>query len=391
MSLPHILFTWRDLADVAVATVLIWGAITWLRRTNALAGFVGLSILAAVYLGATQLQLRLTAWIFQGFAAVLLVLIVVVFQDDLRRLLEQIGAWGLRRRVKAPDGDEDVLVRTVARLASERVGGIFVLPGHEPLDRHFNGGITADAEISEPLLLSLFDTSSPGHDGAIVITANRVAQFAVHLPLSADRDQLAEVGTRHAAALGLAERCDAIVIVVSEERGTVSVAHDGVLRVLSSPQELTAILREFRDELAPDAPLNRGSGRSFARQWRVLSLSAMVAFALWFLLGPATTTIEVEQSARVVVDNLPEGYALETVTPPEVSVTLSGPRSRFMFTSPKQIELHLDAFLVTLGRRTFQLGLDQVQAPPGTEVLAIDPATVRLSVRGTDSGEETPQ
>ena len=118
-----------------------------------------------------------------------------------------------------------------------------MLPQREPIESHVEGGIALDGRLSEPLLLSLFDPSSPGHDGAVILRGAQIERFAVHLPLSVNRAALGPGGTRHAAALGLSERCDAICIVVSEERGTVSVARDGLLRVLARPQDLALELR----------------------------------------------------------------------------------------------------------------------------------------------------
>jgi DNA integrity scanning protein DisA with diadenylate cyclase activity len=102
--------------------------------------------------------------------------------------------------------------------------------------------------VSEPLLLSLFDPGSPGHDGTVLLRGSAVERFAVHLPLSADHAALGPGGTRHAAALGLAERCDAICLVVSEERGTVSVARDGQIRTLARPEDLLLELRDTAPE-----------------------------------------------------------------------------------------------------------------------------------------------
>lgn len=375
-------FGWRDLVDVAVVTLLFWGTIVWLRRTRAVLAFLGLAILAGVNLAARQLQLNLTAWIFQGFAAGLLVLVVVVFQDDLRRLLEQIGGWGLRRRAAPPlSGSHDMLVRAAARLAQTRTGALLVLPGTEPLERHLDGGVALEGQLSEPLLLSLFDPHSPGHDGAVLVAGDRLAKFALHLPLSSDHGQLGEAGTRHAAALGLAECSDALVVVVSEERGTVSVAHEGRLRRLGSPQELTGVLREFSDRTVPAPSPRRGLLRLAARQWSTLLLSLGLATGMWFLLGPGSTPVEVTRSARVLVENLPPGYELESVTPEEVAVTLAGPRPRLYLLGPDAVRVRLDALIAQLGRRTFQIAEHQVERPPETTVVGVSPPAVRLSLR----------
>jgi uncharacterized protein (TIGR00159 family) len=384
--------SWRDVVDILVASALFWGAILWLRRTRALPAFLGLAILGAVYLGARQLGLQLTARIFQGFSAVLLVLVVVVFQEDLRRMLERIGSWGLRRRAP-PRGTSAAaaLVRSITRLIQTRTGALLVLPGREPLDRHLDGGLLLGGKLTEPLLLSLFDPSSPGHDGAVLVEGDKVARFALRLPLSSDQNQLKEMGTRHAAALGLSERCDALVIAVSEERGEVSVARAGVLTRLAGARELTAVLTAFQDEVTPDPGQQRSPWQLLVRQWRPALLAVSLSLLLWGLLGPGSTVVEVERSATVVLSNLPAEFTLESITPEQVAVVLRGTQRRVMLAPVEPLQVRVDAVLAQLGRRTFQLDPDQVDTPRGTEVVSVRPTSVKLSLRtGSAGGPKNP-
>ena len=262
-----------DVVDIGVVAALAWVGLRLVRRTRARPALLGLATLGAIYLAARQLGLGLTAAIFQAFFAVLVLVLVVVFQDDLRRIFEQVGAWVSRRRGEEPSGGPgDALVRTVEQLAATRTGALIVVPGREPIDRHVEGGVELDGRISEPLLLSLFDASSPGHDGAVVLENDRVASFAVHLPLSTDREQLTEVGTRHAAALGLSERTDALCIIVSEERGTISIAVGGRLRPIERPRALAIELRKHLRPRRSRSPHAAGSSRASAtRCWRSAS------------------------------------------------------------------------------------------------------------------------
>jgi uncharacterized protein (TIGR00159 family) len=387
---PNLLAYWRELTDIIVATLLIWGSLLWLKRSRAFFAFLGLAILSAVYLVARRLHLDLTAWIFQGFSAVVLILIVVVFQEDLRRLLERIGAWGAGHRVRGPASDTaNVLVHAVARLAETRAGAILVLPGNEPLDRHLEGGIPLGGRVSEPLLLSLFDHHSPGHDGAVVLEGAEVSRFGVHLPLSTDSAQLGDKGTRHAAALGLAERTDALCVIVSEERGTVSVARDGVLTVLGSPKELGAVLAEFTAAMALGTEPATARWRSAVRHWPYLLLSFGLSVTLWFVLILGSTVVESSLDIPVTVENLPAGYQVESVEPAEVTVSLSGPRRALYFRAPGQMSVKIDALLAQLGRRTFQVSPDDVQHPPNVAVLSVFPNTVRISLRRPENGQAT--
>lgn len=372
---------WTDLVDIALVSLFVWAAIVWLRRSRSRAALAGLAILGAIYAVARQLKLELTAFILQGFFAVLVLILVVVFQEELRRIFEQIGVLGLRRRRPAPPPDAvDTLVRTAARLAQTRTGALIVLPGREPLDRHTEGGIALDGALSEPLLLSLFDSHSPGHDGAVIVHGSEVTRFAVHLPLSSDQAKLGPGGTRHAAALGLAEGTDALCVVVSEERGTVSVAQDGELRVLGAAAELGPVLRHFVERVTP-VPVGEVRRRWLAVRGPEALLAVALAAVGWLLAASGSDVAETVRAASVVVENLPAGYVLERVEPQELAVTLAGPRRNVYFGDSGPLQATIDAHLVQLGRRTFRVTPELIEPPAGLTVLAVEPPQVRLSVR----------
>jgi uncharacterized protein (TIGR00159 family) len=378
---------WRDVGDILLVALMLFGVILWLRRTRARRALLGLIAVVPVYLVAAGLEFQVTLRMVQGFLAVLVIVLVVVFQDDLRRFFERIGTWGLGERPALPSFDAvDALARTAGRLAETRSGALIVIPGGDPLDRHLEGGVGLQAQLSEPLLLSLFDTGSPGHDGAIVVSGDRVESFAVHLPLSTDHVAVGAGGTRHAAALGLAERCDALCIVVSEERGTISVARDGRLRVLQGAQELAGELRGFiaRSTRGSEAPSLRW--KTVTRSWREAGLALGLGLALWFVFVPGSQSAVIVRSALVAVENLPMDYELVGIEPAEVQVSLSGPRRLFL--GGGRLRVRLDAWYVQLGRRTFQVTPAEVEHPPGFAVRGIAPETVRLTVRQIEKSQK---
>jgi len=371
-----------DVVDVALVAVMLWAALSWLRRARARLALAGIAIPAAAFLVARELELQMTVWILQGFFAVLVVVLAVVFQEDLRRLFEQIAVWGLRRKpVVAPADAVDALVGAVRQLVARGVGALFVIPGREPLDRHVAGGIALGGLLSEPLLLSLFDPHSPGHDGAVAIEGDRVTRFALHLPLSSDLQQLGSGGTRHAAALGLAERSDALCIVVSEERGTVSIARDGRLRTLAGPELLAREIRRFSAERGPNPVERRSRVREVLKRWPEALLATVASAGLWLLLVPGSTVGEFSRSVPVVIENLPPGYAIESVEPTEVEVVFEG-RRRDVYLARQQAKLSLrvDALLVQLGRRSFDIGPADVQHPDGLTAISVTPTRIKLNV-----------
>jgi uncharacterized protein (TIGR00159 family) len=374
-----------NLIDLAVVATLLWLAIIWLQTSRARLALMGVAALAGLYALAQEFTLELTTLLLQGFFALFALVLVVVFQDDLRRLFEGIALWGLRRDKPRPAPDSmRLLVRTSYLLAQHKIGALIVLPGREPLERHLEGGVYLDGRFSEELLESIFDPSSAGHDGALVLRANKVVRFGVHLPLSTQWDQLGQRGTRHAAALGLAERSDAFCIAVSEERGVVSVAHRGQLRETSGPEELSAELEAFarstgRRKKGRPGGLPRLLLRVAAR-WREAALALLLTLALWYVAVPGAALQRVTYPVDVAIENLPEGYTLESITPPAVQVTVEGRRRDLHLGNRGKVAVRIDAFLAQLGRRTFQIGPDEIFHPPELEVIRVEPTKVRISL-----------
>lgn len=372
-----------DLADMAIVAGLLWVGIAWLRNTRARLALLGLSAFGVLFLAARGFDLRLTSWLLQGFFAVAAIVLVVVFQDDLRRLFERIAVWGLRREAPRPTRKvQDVLVRTCFALARAKVGALIVLPGKEPLTRHMEGGVALDGQLSESLLASLFDPGSDGHDGAVVVVGDRVTRFACHLPLSTDWATLGSGGTRHAAALGLSERCDALSLVVSEERGTVSMAYGGELHTIADADTMMRVLRSFLAEGRRSVSKRERFGRvrAVARRWREGLAAAAIAVGLWSVAIPGASVGLLTREVPIRVENLPAGYLVEGIDPPQVEVQFEGMRRDLMLAGTEELAVRVDAFLVQLGRRTFEIDEAQVVHPDTLRVVAVRPSKIKLSV-----------
>ncbi len=382
-----------DVVDILLVTSLVYTAFAWLRRTQAALVAFGIVILGAIYIVARALDLRLMTWIFQGFFAIFLVIIVVIFQEELRQLFEWLAVWSLRRRGTAPPpgGPTDTLVRCAADFARDHIGALIVLPGKQPIERHIQGGIELHGRLSEPLLKSLFDPHSPGHDGAVIVVNDCVVKFAAHLPLSKDFRQLSGVGTRHSAALGLAELTDALCLVVSEERGQISVARDGRLRGIGELHELGLELqRFFREKHAPERP-RRPAWQLLRENWSGKLASLAIVALLWYLFVPGSRLAGMTYPIPVSVINLPSELVLENVDPPVVKGTFTGQRRAFYLFDPRRLEVVIDASLAQLGRRTFEISEANVRYPKELSLESITPSRVRISVRKNteESGEKT--
>ena len=381
-----------DLIDILIVASLIWFVIAWFRTSQARLALMGLAALGVLFGLARGLELQLTTSLLQGFFAVLAVMLVVVFQEDLRRLFEGIAVWGLRRGAPHPPPDvERALVRALFQLAQVKVGALVILPGREPLDRHLDGGIHLDGRLSEQLILSLFDPQTPGHDGGVLVHGTRVSRFGVHLPLSTDWDRLGGGGTRHAAALGLAERCDAMCLVVSEERGEVSIAQDGEIQGVATAEDLALALKRFighSTRSAGPSGLEDLVGRLRAG-WREGLVALGLATSVWYVAVPGGAVETMERRVPVKVENLPEGFELVAVEPADVAIRLEGPRRDLYMAGSDDLFVRVDALLVQLGRRTFALELDQIESPEGIHALSVEPAKVKISVKRSSEATES--
>lgn len=277
-----------DVLDITLVATLIYALLVWFKQTKTAFVAMGILVLALVYTVARIMGMYMTVWIFQGFFAVLIIAIVVIFQEELRHIFERIAVWSLQGGANEESSPKEVeiIVHSVANFAQEKIGALIVLHGLDPLDRHVEGGWDLNGELSEAILESIFDSHSLGHDGAVVIEHGKVARFGCLLPLSKEFAKITTlVGTRHTAALGLAERTDAMALVVSEEKGTISVAERGQLKVMPDLQALQQAVEHFFLEKAPK-PARQTLETFFKHNTREKAIAVGVSVLMWlFFVG----------------------------------------------------------------------------------------------------------
>ena len=205
--------------------------------------------------------------------------------DRPKRIVLEAGWVHARPRPQAAPQEPDILARALSDLARDKVGALIVMRGRDPLDRHVEGGWDLHGELSEALIESIFDSHSLGHDGAMVIEGGRVTHFGVHLPLSKDFSKITHMGLRHTAALGLCERTDALCLVVSQERGVISVGRRGGLTQIDNLQDLHRLLEDFLKDIAPRSPRQNLFG-FLTHNTREKALAVgMSALLWWFFVG----------------------------------------------------------------------------------------------------------
>lgn len=241
-ALGQLTFGWRDLLDILIVAILCYYGIRFVRGTRAMAALNGLLLLLALYAAAQVLGLFTLVWLLQNVFSSLFLVVVILFHQDIRQALSNMNFRHLFRR-KANIRTEMIstVSRTACALASRRIGAIIVIERNVPLGDMTEKGVTIDAVVSQDLLATIFFPNTALHDGAVIIGHNdRITAAGCVLPLANVARQ--HFGTRHRAAIGITEVSDAISIVVSEERGEVTLAQDGHLSNPLNQERLERIL-----------------------------------------------------------------------------------------------------------------------------------------------------
>lgn len=371
-----------DVLDVAIVAVCLYVVIVWLRWRASRSVVVATAAVGLLYVLARWLTLSLTLTFFRIGFTVIAVGLILVYQEDLRWACEHLLGWGLYPRGHRPSRKDrmiDIVIESVSNLAERRIGALLVFKGRQPLERRLRGGVHLDGHLSVRLLLSLFEPHSPGHDGAVVIDHERVERFAVHLPLSGNLAQVGQHGTRHAAAVGLTENSDALVIVISEETGITSVARDGsLLEGLS--------LMQLRDELAAHSRIRSAATHELRRRrWRVGDLaSKLLAFSLagllWFAFSFQRETVTRSLVAPIEYRNLPEGLTLLKPGPTEARITLSAPQSVHELLKSESLVVSIDVGELGEGLHQVVVGEENLNLPAGTRLSAITPRELTVEI-----------
>ncbi|MFN3921244.1 MAG: diadenylate cyclase CdaA [Caldimicrobium sp.] len=229
-------FKLTDILDILIVGFIIYRILLLIQGTRALQMAAGLIFLVFLYFFSEILQLLTLNWILHTFLSSFLLLIIIIFQDDIRRALAQIGTAPFTKlQAQYSFGIEEV-VKAVSLMAEKRIGALIVFEREISLKDYLEGATTLQANISEELLLSIFHPKSPLHDGAVIISEGKILAAGVVLPLSTNPEIAKDLGTRHRAALGITEITDAVAVVVSEERGQISLAVSGkITRDITAP------------------------------------------------------------------------------------------------------------------------------------------------------------
>lgn len=246
-----------DIVEILIIAFFFYQLLIWFKNTRAWMLFRGMVIIIVFFIVAALLQMNTILWLGEKLLNVALIMVVVVFQPELRKALENLGrknifsflsglgfAKGIGKRFE--DKTLNDMVIACYEMGAVKTGALIVVENEMQLDEYERTGITLDSVLSRQLLINIFEKNTPLHDGAVIVRGDRVVSATCYLPLSENLSLSKELGTRHRAAIGMSEVCDALIIVVSEETGKVSIAQHGNLRLDVTDQELLEALQEMQ-------------------------------------------------------------------------------------------------------------------------------------------------
>jgi diadenylate cyclase len=384
-------FYLTDLLDLIIIATFTYIAILFLKQTRSLAAFVGILVLGIIYILARSFHLYITALILQSFFSIFVIVLVIVFQDELKRSFELIVTTGTRRiQNKSLISFSSTIfsvVQATSNLMRKKHGALIIVPGKELIERHTRGGNILDGIVTAPLLESIFDPQSPGHDGAVIIDKNRISKFGIHLPLSQNLKQIKERGTRHSAAIGISERSDVLAIVVSEERGEVSVAKNGKIKTLKDTQELEKYLNQHYKEKFPEKP--HGFFKNLFKERALEKIAAIVVACLaWFFMVFQAEIVQRDFNVPISYTNISEEKIIESTLPETVTITLSARGQNVLNAiSQDSIRITISGEKIDSGLNEIELSREDIAHPFNVSVVNITPNIIEVRAQEYETHE----
>ncbi len=369
---------WQDVIDILINSYILFRFYVLFRGTNVLRVLVAIGFLWFFQRISTSLGLVVTSWAIQGITAFAALIIIVVFRNEIRSVLQAKNlkniVWGLPiTSVSAP---VSIISDSAFDLARSHTGGLLVFPGKEDLGEMVHSGIQWNGKVSKEMLMSIFWRDNPVHDGAAIISGDRVSEVGAILPLSHRNDLPSYYGTRHRAAAGLAEATDALVIVVSEERGNVALAKGQRITVVKNREELS---EELENHLGIVSRQN-----AFLRR-RIFELGTAAAVSLLFIGGvwfSFTRGLDTLVSLDIPVEYMNRDQNLEIIdtTINAVRLNLSGSGTLIKSIKPDQVRVRIDLGKAVIGHNTFSITQENISLPPGVLLKKVDPPNLDVTM-----------
>jgi len=344
--------TFKDFLDILIITIFLYLILSFvLRKRYTLFVIFGILFWYLIFFISSQFNLLLTNFIFKWFISFgLLFILILIFLQEIRDFFYFSGTFGFNifRYFKEINTTvHESSIETIAEAAKEmsekRIGAIIVIEDNDLLDPFISSGYLLDGFISKPLILSIFDPTSPGHDGAMIIRNNKIYKFAVHLPLSKNPEKIKERNLRHRAGLGITEVSDSAVIIVSEETGDISLARKGQIDKIKDIFELKDKL--FNLNISKN---NKKQNISLSLQnlsfknFLIFLVSFIISLSLFLVINNNYALIQKTFIVPVELTNIPPNLIVKEFKPTELTITLKGQEYVFNVLNPNELKVVVD-------------------------------------------------
>lgn len=374
------LLSWRAILDIVLIAAILFFLYNTLIRLGTWKIVAGIMLAAVMFFLSSYIDLKGIEWIYRNVSHVAVISLVVLFQPELRKMFEKAATMQRQKSAPYNESFSRLIAQSLWSLASKRIGAIIVIPGSEPVREWLSGGFPMNAIPSAPLVMSIFDPHSAGHDGALIVNQGRFSMFGVRLPISQSGRLSDDYGTRHQAAMGLSERCDALVLVVSEERGQVSAFHNGEKQTLTSEDHIfrTICFQCNKEGGGQLDSLSKGNAKKIALQF-VGSLAVATIFWLGLIAGQMEMlekiiTVPVEYTATS------DEVVMIGEKPKDVRLHLSGPKSDLDVASPASLSVKIDLSQAGVGKQVFPISEENIQIPKGIHLIDVEPPNVVITI-----------
>ncbi len=367
---------WQDGVDIFLNSYILFRFYVLMRGTQVMRVIAGIALLWVVQRIAVVLGLIVTSWVIQGIIAAAALIIVIVFRNEIRHILQakniKTVLWGFPyRNIDTPI---QIIIESTYELARKKIGALIVLPGGEDLDDTIQSGILWNGKLSREMLLSVFWPGNPVHDGAAVIIDQKIVRVGVILPLSERNDLPSYYGTRHRAALGVSEKSDALAIVVSEERGQVTLAKDGETHQIQDNLDLSERISKHWS----NTPLQKDW---FQREKLEFSLAALLCFlcvtGVWFGFARGLETL-INLSVPVEYMNRSSQMEIMDTSVNSVNLILAGSGALVKSLTDEHVKVKIDLNDAIAGGNRYTLTRENIVLPPGIILKKINPNVVEV-------------
>ncbi len=368
---------WQLVVDFLVLTVAFYGLLRWAVSARALRVALAVVGLHALSLLARRLDLVVTSWVLDGSALLAIVLLLLTFQPEIRRAFMRIDRviryWPHPPSVISQQNQ--MIAEAAFDLAQNRIGALIVMVRRDSIAEMTEDGVVLDAAVSPKLLLAIFQKFSPLHDGAAVVESGRLVKAGVVLPLTQRQGVPGFYGTRHRAGMGLAERCDALVTVVSEERGEVTLMQGSKLVLMETLGKLTGALEGLQGGTRERPTRLRGLFFSELRlKLAALGLAGLIWSMSFLAAGSTIRTVAVP----IEFSGVPAGLEVDDQSADSVELQVRGSPWIMDSISMNKLVARFDLASFRPGRYSLQLSLRTLDLPPGIVVDRVTPAKVRV-------------